>query len=127
MMVCKHCGTTIPDDPEVHFCTNCGSPVPGEESGPTDPRPAAESFRYPQSFSAERRMKDSADSEDIGGCLWGLLGFCIPIAGLVLYLLWRNDRPNTAKSCGIGALISVALSLGAALIGTLIALVIVLA
>lgn len=72
-------------------------------------------------------MKDSAHSEDGSGCLWGLLGFCIPIAGLVLYLIWRNDRPNTARSCGIGALISVALSFGAALIGTLIALVIVLA
>jgi len=42
---------------------------------------------------------------DDGGFLWGLLGFCVPIAGLVLYLIWKHDRPNTAKAVGIGALV----------------------
>lgn len=45
--------------------------------------------------------------EDRGGCLWGGLGFLIPIVGLVLYLVWRTERPNTAKACGVGALVGV--------------------
>ena len=44
---------------------------------------------------------------DNGGFLWGLLGCCIPIVGLVLYLVWKDQKPRTAKAEGIGALISV--------------------
>ncbi len=44
---------------------------------------------------------------DNGGFGWGLLGFCIPIVGLILYLVWKGDKPKTAKAAGMGALISV--------------------
>lgn len=37
----------------------------------------------------------------------GLLGCCIPIVGLVLFLVWRDERPKSSKAAGIGALISV--------------------
>ena len=46
---------------------------------------------------------------DKGGFLWGLLGCCIPIVGLVLFLVWKDTKPKTAKAAGIGALISVIL------------------
>ena len=49
--------------------------------------------------------QNSSFANDDGGFLWGLLGFCVPIAGLVLYLIWKHDRPNTAKAVGIGALV----------------------
>lgn len=45
--------------------------------------------------------------EDKGGFLWGLLGCCIPIVGLVLFLVWKDQKPKTAKAAGIGALVSV--------------------
>lgn len=44
---------------------------------------------------------------DNGGFLWGLLGCCIPIVGLILFLVWKDQKPKTAKAAGIGALISV--------------------
>ena len=44
---------------------------------------------------------------DNGGIGWGILGFCIPIVGLVLFLLWKDQKPKTAKAAGIGALIAV--------------------
>ena len=44
---------------------------------------------------------------DKGGFLWGLLGCCIPIVGLVLFLVWKDQKPKTAKAAGIGALVSV--------------------
>ena len=44
---------------------------------------------------------------DNGGFGWGLLGCCIPIVGLILFLVWKDSKPNTAKSAGIGALVAV--------------------
>ncbi|SFU49853.1 zinc ribbon domain-containing protein [Butyrivibrio sp. INlla21] len=44
---------------------------------------------------------------DNGGFLWGLLGCCIPIVGLILFLVWKDTKPKTAKAAGIGALVCV--------------------
>lgn len=57
----------------------------------------------------ERNMDNNMNAEDKGGFLWGLLGCCIPIVGLVLFLVWKDTKPKTAKAAGIGALISVIL------------------
>ncbi len=46
-------------------------------------------------------------STDNGGFLWGLLGCCVPIVGLVLFLVWKDQKPKTAKAAGIGALVCV--------------------
>ena len=48
---------------------------------------------------------------DNGGFGWGLLGFCIPIVGLILFLVWKDTKPNTGKAAGMGALISVIVSI----------------
>lgn len=50
------------------------------------------------------------NNNDNGGFLWGLLGCCIPIVGLILFLVWKDQKPKTAKAAGIGALVSVILS-----------------
>lgn len=49
---------------------------------------------------------------DNGGFGWGLLGCCIPVAGLVLYLVWKDTKPKTSKAAGIGALVSVCVGIG---------------
>ena len=43
---------------------------------------------------------------DNGGFGWGVLGCCIPLVGLILFLVWKDTKPKTAKAAGIGALIS---------------------
>ncbi len=48
---------------------------------------------------------------DEGGFLWGLLGFCVPVVGLLLYLIWKDERPNTALAAGKGALAYVILTI----------------
>ena len=48
---------------------------------------------------------------DNGGFGWGLLGCCIPLVGLILFLVWKNEKPKTAKAVGMGALISVICSI----------------
>ena len=52
-------------------------------------------------------MEENTNVNDKGGFLWGLLGFCIPIVGLILFLVWKDSNPKTAKAAGVGALISV--------------------
>lgn len=42
---------------------------------------------------------------------WGILGFFFPIVGLILFLVWKNNRKENAKVAAIGAIIGAALSL----------------
>ena len=75
------------------YCRNCGAEI--NEYALPCPK-----------CGAQQRTEPSA-SPDEGGFLWGLLGCCIPIAGLILFLVWKDTKPNTAKAAGIGALVSV--------------------
>ena len=79
MAYCKHCGARIDDGANV--CPECGT----------------------------IQNNNPQTTKDDGGFLWGLLGCCIPIVGLVLFLVWRDTKPNTSKAAGIGALVSVIL------------------
>lgn len=41
---------------------------------------------------------------------WSILGCCIPLVGLILFLVWNKEKPKTAKKAGIGALVGVIIS-----------------
>ena len=60
-------------------------------------------------FSTDANAARPAEN-DKGGFLWGLLGCCIPIVGLILFLVWREQKPKTAKAAGIGALVCIILA-----------------
>lgn len=77
MAYCRHCGAEV--DEKAVICPHCGVQ------------------QQQQSLSAET---------DTGGFGWGVLGFFVPIAGLVLYLMWKQEKPNSARAAGIGALVS---------------------
>lgn len=79
MKYCKNCGNQL-DDKAV-ICPKCGVQQEAE-------KPAV---------------------NDNGNFGWFCLGFCIPLAGLILFLVWNKERPNDAKTAGIGALVSVLL------------------
>ena len=76
------------------FCKNCGNQI--EDNAATCPSCGASQNTFPQ-------------VTDNGGFLWGLLGCCIPIVGLVLFLVWKDTKPKTSKATGIGALVGVIL------------------
>ena len=84
MGYCPNCGEEVNQNQDV--CLNCG-------------------HRLKQTQQPYNKPVDD------GGFLWGLLGFCVPIVGLILFLVWQNERPLTAKAAGMGALISVAISI----------------
>ena len=78
MAYCKNCGAQV--DPEAYVCVKCGCLV--------NDAPAKSS------------------SSDIPAILWGLIGYFVPVAGLILWLLWKAERPKDAKAAGLGALIN---------------------
>lgn len=80
MAYCRHCGAQI-DDYAV-TCPECGASQNGGRN-------------------------DAPQVTDNGGFLWGLLGCCVPLAGLILFLVWKDTKPRTAKAAGIGALVCV--------------------
>ena len=92
MAFCKNCGKEIEEN--VAYCANCGAAqAPEVTVEPTvEPTPVQVA---PQ------------QEPDNGGFGWGLLGCCVPIVGLILFLVWKDTKPKTAKAAGIGALVSV--------------------
>ena len=54
---------------------------------------------------------------DSGSIGWGVLGFLIPIVGLVLFLVWKNTKPKCAKMAGLGALIGVCINIAYLVLG----------
>lgn len=82
MPYCQSCGTELKEHQDV--CLSCGTMV---------------------------KKTTAVSSIDTGGFGWGLLGFCIPIVGLILFLVWRTEKPRTSSAAGKGALISVILGI----------------
>ena len=85
MAFCRNCGNQLAD--HAAFCPNCG---------------AGQSVVPVQNTNASAPV-------DNGGFWWGALGCCVPIVGLILFLVWKDNKPKTAKAAGKGALISVIL------------------
>ena len=76
------------------FCKNCGAQI-------DDRAVVCPKCGVPQN--------DTPPVVDNGGFGWGLFGCCVPIAGLILFLIWKDTKPKTAKAAGIGAIVSVVL------------------
>lgn len=51
--------------------------------------------------------RNQVSNNDTGSNGWACLGCCIPIVGLILWLVWKDTQPQNAKKAGIGALIGV--------------------
>ena len=83
MPYCSKCGTEV--DFDTQYCPKCGAPQSTSSYQPAPQRPT-----------------DPHDSGSIG---WFILGFLVTIVGLILYLVWINDRPKDAKMAGLGALV----------------------
>lgn len=62
----------------------------------------------------------AGNSDDSGSGLWILIGLLVPLVGLILYLVWADSKPKTARQVGKGALIAVCIASVLALISFLI-------
>lgn len=77
-MYCKYCGSFL-DDNSV-YCTKCGMLIDENQNNNLD------------------------DHSNVG---FAILGFFIPLIGLIFFLIYENKQPKRAKSAGKGALIGV--------------------
>lgn len=61
----------------------------------------------------ESTIEQRVDVENAqqGSNWWSVLGFFIPLVGLILFLVWKTTNPKSAKAAGIGALVSVVINL----------------
>ena len=76
-MYCKNCGRTVDDTSS--YCNNCGARI--------DNKPNADV---------------SEDNSNLG---FAILGFFIPIVGLIIFLIYEGKKSKRAKSAVKGALI----------------------
>ena len=74
------------------FCKKCGAEI--DDQAVICPKCGVSQVTHPATV-------------DNGGFLWGLLGCCIPLVGLILFLVWKDTKPKTSKAAGIGALVGV--------------------
>lgn len=86
-MYCEKCGQFVQDG--ASFCQNCGNSL----------KHSYNEFNYSNDNNIYENDKPN---------FWfALLGFIIPIVGLILFIAYEGKQPKKAKSAGKGALISV--------------------
>ncbi len=76
MKYCVHCGAQI--DEKAVLCVHCGMQVPVREP--------------------------AASSGGVSDKAYTVLGLFVPMAGLILYLLWKDEYPSRAQSAIKGAI-----------------------
>ncbi|MBQ7107939.1 MAG: zinc ribbon domain-containing protein [Clostridia bacterium] len=81
-MFCKKCGKEILE--EAVICIHCGCSV------------------------EDKKTVNTADAPSTG---MAVLGFFIPLAGLIIWLINKENKPLMAKSAGKGALIGFIVSM----------------
>ncbi len=62
------------------------------------------------------------DSKNMG---YAVLGFFLPVVGFILWLMWKDEYPLRASSCGKGALVSVILSVVSSLLYVVVVFLII--
>ena len=109
-MFCSNCGTNCPDN--VNNCPNCGAPVGQPQQPSYGQQPSYVQAPYgQQSYGQSPYGYQPPKPVDKGSIGWGFLGFCIPLVGLILFLVWKDSKPVSSKQAGIGALIGFGLNL----------------
>ena len=105
MSNCVHCGAEIPEG--ATYCSACGASQQFYQQYPQQP------YQQPNQQLNQQPVyvyQQTAPVNDSGSFGWAVLGFFIPIVGLVLFLVWRREKPRCAKMAGMGALVSVIVS-----------------
>lgn len=76
-MYCHQCGKEINQD--ACYCPYCGAPQYQNTTAPN---------------SASTVQEDDAPSS-----IFAVISFFIPLAGIILYVIWQKEYPLKAKSC----------------------------
>lgn len=128
-MFCKNCGQQLAEG--AAFCPNCGAAVPAEEqpiqaeaqpvpteAQPTEAQPVQaqqQPYTPPQQpFTPPQQpygqypgygMPQVSQEPASGGLRF--LCWLIPLVGIILYFVKKDEKPVYAKQCGVAALVSI--------------------
>lgn len=101
MTKCANCGAEMGYGA---FCPDCGSPADAYQAQPAQggqpvmhqPAPTPQASGVAAGFPLK---------PDTGSVWWAVLSFFVPQAGLILWAIWRDYKPNDARKCGIGLIV----------------------
>lgn len=96
--VCSECGASLtiaPPNPQAN--------APQYQQRPSAPPPPGSRPSGAPRQSAHYRPPASPDKLNP---LVGIASFFVPLVGLVLYFIWKDEKPQSAKMAGMIALIS---------------------
>ena len=116
MKYCTNCGKELEDN--AAFCTECGAAqaAPRQEAPQQPAQNVQQPYQQQTSYQQQAPYQQAAPVDN-GSFSWAVLGFCFPIVGLILYLVWKSNKPISAKKAGIGALVGFCLNLLFSFIG----------
>lgn len=98
MKYCYRCGAPIDDN--ANFCQNCGTSQKQQQYDQYN-----QYNQYPQNPQPAKPAVEDKKSFPIA-----LLGFFIPIAGIILYFVWKDETPLKAKSALKGAIVAIVIA-----------------
>ena len=103
--ICPHCGIALNGE-QLHqsettylkkevYCKNCGAKI------------SSNAYVCPKCGVLTDNKKTEQDAPSAG---FAILGFFFPVIGFILWLIWKDNTPLKASSCGKGALLGVIIS-----------------
>ena len=106
-MYCTNCGKKLNDDFKI--CPYCGTKCFDisldksyiDKLNTTN----IEKTDYSSIFTNVNYKKNKTNINDNVEISCKIICFFIPIVGLILYILWMNERPNSAQKIGLSALL----------------------
>ena len=128
-MFCKNCGQPLEDG--ALFCANCNAPVDGFSAG-NAAQPQTPPVNAGNPYSAQPQAPYGAPQQPYGypgqpmvsqePASMGLRVLCwfIPIVGIILYFVRKDEKPVYAKQCGKAALISIIVNIALSFVYTIV-------
>ena len=95
MKKCSVCNNVVDDN--MNFCPNCGNNY----------------FVYDNNYNYNYNYQNNIQPQSNLGnpIIWGILGYFVPLAGIILFFVWKSTNPKHGNAAGIGALINIGLSI----------------
>ncbi len=99
---CKNCGAPI--QPGMNVCPSCGTPLM-QQQPMMNQQPMGQQMYRPMPQQPYGYQQPAQPSQDTGSIGWAVLGFLFPLVGWILYFVWKDTKPKSAKMAGIGGLV----------------------